>query len=262
MHAGDRRRGDRDPDGDSDRRRSTAGMPPGHRNGRQIAFAHGRDAPSQRALEVIDPEGDNLRRLTTIPSRRRAGSRMPVWSPTADAIAFAVRDRRRRSLPEGRLDRRPGRAARGRRLERPGRTSSGATGRPGHAPTPRFGPRIPAGAPSYHVVVADATGARARSCPRSSEADAAAMVAGRHPGPRGGARNRAGGSDRLVSIDVRSRRRGRGDRTRCPTTSGAGSRAARLSRGPDSGSSLRASTAPSWPRIRAVAPQTWSPSIR
>jgi Tol biopolymer transport system component len=58
-------------------------------DGRRIAFAHGRADPSQRALDLIDADGSNLRRLTTIPSRG-AGFGTPAWSPAGDRIAFAA----------------------------------------------------------------------------------------------------------------------------------------------------------------------------
>jgi TolB protein len=58
-------------------------------DGQRIAFAHGRDDPSQRALDLIDAGGTNLRHLTTIPSRG-AGFGTPVWSPDGSRIAFAA----------------------------------------------------------------------------------------------------------------------------------------------------------------------------
>jgi WD40 repeat protein len=58
-------------------------------DGRSIAFAHGRDDPSKRALDLIDADGTNLRQLTTIPSRG-AGFANPAWSPVGDQLAFAA----------------------------------------------------------------------------------------------------------------------------------------------------------------------------
>ena len=58
-------------------------------DGRGIAFVHGHDDLAQRALYVIDPDGSNIRRLTTIPSRG-SGFLAPVWSPSSDRLAFAA----------------------------------------------------------------------------------------------------------------------------------------------------------------------------
>jgi dipeptidyl aminopeptidase/acylaminoacyl peptidase len=57
--------------------------------GQSVAFAHGRDDPSTRSLDLIDADGTNLRQLTTIPSRG-AGFANPAWSPVGDQIAFAA----------------------------------------------------------------------------------------------------------------------------------------------------------------------------
>ena len=58
-------------------------------DGRQIAFVHGHEDLAQRGLYVMDADGSNLRRLTTIASRG-AGFLEPVWSPAAYRLAFAA----------------------------------------------------------------------------------------------------------------------------------------------------------------------------
>ena len=58
-------------------------------DGRQIAFVHGHEDLAQRGLYVMDADGSNLRRLTTIASRG-AGFLEPVWSPAGDRLAFAA----------------------------------------------------------------------------------------------------------------------------------------------------------------------------
>ena len=58
-------------------------------DGRHIAFARGHVDVTQRGLYVMDPDGTNERRLSSIPSRG-AGFDNPEWSPASDRLAVAV----------------------------------------------------------------------------------------------------------------------------------------------------------------------------
>ena len=58
-------------------------------DGRHIAFVRGHEDLARRGLYVMDADGSNLRRLTTIASRG-AGFLGPVWSPAGDRLAFAA----------------------------------------------------------------------------------------------------------------------------------------------------------------------------
>ena len=170
-------------------------------DGRGIAFAHGRDDPSQRALEVIDPDGTNIRRLTTIPSRG-SGFGTPVWSPLGDRIAFAAEtagpDPFQKDIwivdlhgsPEIDVSNDPA-------------DETGVNWSTDGSQLAWLRAVTPGGA-QYQVVVADASGSRASVLPL--------IVGGTPPlwSPDGThvlaveLATGSGGSDRLVSIDVRT----------------------------------------------------------
>ena len=169
-------------------------------DGRRIAFTHGRDDPSKRALDLIDPDGSNHRRLTTTTSRG-AGFATPVWSPDGTRIAFASEtsgtDRFQKDIWTIGLD---------------GSPEVDRTNDPADELGPGWSPdgsqlawlrEIAPGTPRFHLVVADAIGAGAKVLPQ---------VLGNVPPvwSQDGTRvlvvelGADGGPDRLVAIDVRS----------------------------------------------------------
>jgi Tol biopolymer transport system component len=87
-------------------------------DGGRIAFTHGRDDPSKRALDVINLMGPASNGHDDHVTRRRL--RRPGVVAGRGADRLRVRDLRSRQVPEGHLDDRAGRVAGGRSHERPG----------------------------------------------------------------------------------------------------------------------------------------------